>query len=91
MEALKSDYFDAICLLVRNDRFYADFGLQDFGLSPGLCVAIRWYIEGPSYYQDIIRKTLIKEVMDARRGKSMVNTNEMFGTIESTPYERFRS
>ena len=68
MEAFKSDYFEAICLPVRNDRYTEEFGVPDLGLGPAICIAIRWYIEGPGWCQDILRKTLMKEVMDARRG-----------------------
>jgi hypothetical protein len=66
MEALKSDYFEAVCLLVCEDNLSADFGIEDLGLGPALCDAIQWYQNGPIFYQDILRKTLMKEVLDAK-------------------------
>ena len=66
MEALKSDYFEAVCLLVLEDHLSADFGIEDLGLGPALCHAIQWYMSGPSFYQDLLRKTLTKEVLDAK-------------------------
>ena len=66
MEALKSDYFEAVCLLVLEDHLSADFGIEELGLGPALCHAIQWYHSGPSFYQDLIRKTLMKEVLDAK-------------------------
>ena len=68
MEALKNDYFEAICVLVRNDHYTEEFGVPDLGLGPAICIAIRWYMEGPGWCQDVLRKTLMKEVMDARQG-----------------------
>ena len=67
MDDLKSDYFQAVCLLVRDDHCSEDFGVEDLGLGPALCTTIRWYLGGSSFYQDLIRKTLMKEVLDARR------------------------
>ncbi len=66
MEALKSDYFEAVCLLVLEDHLSSDFGIEDLGLDPALCDAIQWYMAGPSFYQDLLRKTLMKEVLDAK-------------------------
>ena len=66
METLKHDYFEAVCLLVREDNVSADFGIADLGLGPALCDAIQWYVNGPIFYQDILRKTLMKEVLDAK-------------------------
>jgi hypothetical protein len=66
MEALKSDYFEAVCLLVCEDHCSADFGIDDLGLGPCLCQAIQWYKSGPIFYQDVVRKTLMKEVLDAK-------------------------
>ena len=66
MEALKSDYFLAVCLVVRDDHYSDEFGVDDLGLSPALCTAIRWYLDGPIIYQDLVRKSLMKEVLDAR-------------------------
>ena len=57
MEALKSDYFEAVCLLVLENHLSSDFGIEDLGLGPALCDAIQWYVNGPSFYQDLIRKT----------------------------------
>ena len=66
MEALKSDYFEAVCLLVCEDHCSAEFGIADLGLGPALCDAIQWYVNGPIFYQDLLRKTLMKEVLDAK-------------------------
>ena len=66
MEALKSDYFEAVCLLVCENHCSAEFGIADLGLGPCLCHAIQWYMNGPSFYQDLLRKTLTKEVLDAK-------------------------
>lgn len=66
MEALKSDYFLAVCLLVRDDINSEEFGVEELGLGPALCTSIRWYLNGPFVYQELVRKTLTKEVLDAR-------------------------
>ena len=66
MEALASDYFHAVCLLVRHDQYSEEFGVEYLGLGPALCSAIRWYLNGPGYYQDILRVALMNEVLDAR-------------------------
>ena len=66
MDALKSDYFQAVCLLVREDQDCEYFGIPDIGLSAALCTSLRWYMNGPMYHQ-LLRKTLMKEVLDARR------------------------
>ena len=66
MDALKSDYFQAVCLLVRDDQYSEEFGVEDLGLGPALCTAIRWYLDGPSFYQHLVRKSLMKEVLDAK-------------------------
>ena len=66
MEALKSDYFQAVCLLVRDDHYSEEVGVDELGLSPRICTAIRWYLDGPTSYQDLVRKSLMKEVLDAR-------------------------
>ena len=66
MEALKSDYFEAVCLLDCEDNLSAEYGIADLGLGPALCDAIQWYQNGPIFYQDILRKTLMKEVLDAK-------------------------
>ena len=66
MEALKSDYFLAVCLVVRDDPYSEEFGVEELGLGPALCSSIRWYQNGSITYQDLIRKTLTKEVLDAR-------------------------
>ena len=66
MEALESDYFEAVCLLVRHDQYSEKFGVEYLGLGPALCTAIRRYLSGPDYYQDLPRVALMKEVLDAR-------------------------
>ena len=66
MEALKSDYFEAVCLLVLENHLSSDFGIEDLGLGPALCDAIQWYMAGPIFCQDLVRKTLMKEVLDAK-------------------------
>ena len=66
MEALKSDYFEAVCLLVLENHLSLDFGIEDLGLGPALCDVIQWYMAGPIFYQDLLRKTLMKEVLDAK-------------------------
>ena len=66
MEALKSDYFHAVCLLVREDRDCMMFGVPELGLNAALCASIRWYLDGPSYHKDLVRKARLKEVFDAR-------------------------
>ena len=67
MEALKSDYFEAVCLLVLNDPYTEEYGVPDLGLGAAVCIALRWYIQGPGWCQDILRKTLMKHVLDARQ------------------------
>ena len=66
MEALESDYSHAVCLLFRHDQYSEEFGMEYLGLEPALCTAIRRYLSGPDYYQDLLRKALMKEVLDAR-------------------------
>ena len=61
MENLKSDYFLAICNLVRANR-----PLDEFGISLHLQSAIRWYLNGPPQYSQLVYKALVKAVMDAR-------------------------
>jgi len=66
MEALESDYFQSVCLVVRHDQYSEEFGVEYLGLRPALCIAIRRYLSGPGYYGDLLRKALMKEVLDAR-------------------------
>ena len=61
MESLKSDYFLAICNLARANR-----PLDEFGITPHLQSAIRWYLNGPPMYSHLVHKALLKAVMDAR-------------------------
>ena len=61
MEGLKSDYFLAICNLAR-----AGDPLDEFGITPQLRNAIKWYLNGPPLYSHLVYKALIKAVMDAR-------------------------
>ena len=61
MEALKEDYFLAICNLAR-----AGQSLDEFGISPQLYSAIRWYLNGPPLYSHYLYKPLRKAVLDAR-------------------------
>ena len=66
MEALKNAYFEAVCLLVRNDPCTEEFGVPDLNIGPAMCIALRWYIEGPGWCQAILRKTLMARlVLDA--------------------------
>ena len=61
MESLKSDYFLAICNLAR-----AGDTLDEFGITPQLRNAIKWYLNGPPLYSHLVYKALVKAVMDAR-------------------------
>jgi hypothetical protein len=61
MESLKVDYFLAICELARVNR-----PLDEFGITPHLQTAIRWYLNGPPLYSHFVYKALVKAVMDAR-------------------------
>ena len=61
MESLKSDYFLAICNLVRANR-----PLDEFGITPQLRSAIKWYLNGTPLYSHLVYKALLKAVMDAR-------------------------
>jgi len=61
MESLKCDYFLAICNLVR-----AGEPLDEFGITPHLQSALRWYLNGPPSYSYLVHKALLKAVMDAR-------------------------
>ena len=61
MESLKDDYFLAICNMAR-----ASQPLDEFGISPQLYTALRWYLNGPAAYSHHLYKILRKEVMDAR-------------------------
>ena len=61
MESLKCHYFLAICNLAR-----AGDPLDEFGITPQLCNAIKWYLNGPPPYSHLVYKTLFKAVMDAR-------------------------
>ena len=61
MESLKLDYFLAICNLV-----HANKCVEEFGISPQLYTALRWYLKGPPAYSRHLYKILRKEVMDAR-------------------------
>ena len=61
MESLKDDYFFAICKLVQSGHM-----LDEFGISPQLSDALRWYLNGPSNYSVLLYKPLRKAVLDAR-------------------------
>ena len=61
MESLKDDFFFAICKLAESGHC-----LDEFGISPQLSDAIRWYLNGPSNYSVLLYKPLRKAVLDAR-------------------------
>ena len=61
MESLKDKYFFAICALAKLRHC-----LDEFGISPQLSDALRWYLKGPSNYSHLVYKTLRKAVLDAR-------------------------
>jgi len=61
MESLKDDYFLAICNIAR-----ANEPLDEFGISPQLHNALRWYLNGPAAYSNHLYKPLRKAVLDAR-------------------------
>ena len=61
MESLKDDFFLAICKLAK-----AGHCLDEFGISPQLSDALRWYLNGPPNYSPLLHKTLRKAVLDAR-------------------------
>jgi len=61
MESLKDDYFLAICNMAR-----ASQSLDEFGISPQLHNALRWYLNGPAAYSHHLYKPLRKAVLDAR-------------------------
>ena len=61
MESLKDDFFFAICKLAESGQ-----SLDEFGISPQLCDALRWYLKGPSNYSHFLYHALRKAVLDAR-------------------------
>ena len=61
MESLKSDYFPAICNLAR-----AGDTLDEFGITPQLRNAIKWYLNGPPLYSHLVYTALRKAVVGAR-------------------------
>ena len=66
MEALKADYFKALCLIVCFEPCCQEFGVSELGLTPAPCSTIRWYLDGHGYRQEMLRKPLMKEVLEAR-------------------------
>ena len=61
MESLKDDFFLAICKLAESGHC-----LDEFGISPQLTDALRWYLKGPSNYSHLLYKALRKAMLDAR-------------------------
>ena len=61
MERLKDDFFFAICKLAESGHC-----LDEFGISPQLSDALRWYLKGPPNYSHLVNKALRKAVLDAR-------------------------
>ena len=61
MESRKLDHFLAILNLV-----HANKCVEEFGISPQLYNALRWYLKGPPAYSRHLYEILRKEVMDAR-------------------------
>ena len=61
MESLKDDFFFAICKLAESGH-----SLDEFGISPQLSDALRWYLKGPSNYSHLLYMALRKAVLDAR-------------------------
>ena len=59
MESLKDDYFFAICKLAESGHC-----LDEFGISPQLSDALRWYMKG--HYSILLHKPLRQAVLDAR-------------------------
>ena len=61
MESLKDNYFFAICKLAESGHC-----LDEFGISPQLSDALRWYVNGPSNFSHLLHKAFRKAVLDAR-------------------------
>ena len=61
MESLKDDFFCAICKLAKSGH-----SLDEFGISPQLTDALRWYLNGSPNYSHLLYKALRKAVLDAR-------------------------
>ena len=61
MEELKIDYFCAICDLVRAKQPVDIYGIDDIVLR-----SIKWFLDAPIAYSELIYKRVREDVLDAR-------------------------
>ena len=67
MEALKVDYFCAICALVRAHQPVDEYGIDEPLLRPKY-----WYLDAPIAYSELIYKRMCEDVLEAG-GRSLVD------------------